>query len=107
MNSLPNDISNLIGNALHGDKSYWKSKFQDVLHDIKNFNADYIVSHYFNDDNIRYKDIYIDIMNFWFHIGEHNKFKQYLINKTLHVLKSKNHHFYDIIEYHLLYDLGV
>ena len=105
MNSLPNDISNLIGNALHGDKSYWKSKFQDVLHDIKHFNADNLVTDYFNDHDFRYKDIYIDIMNFWFGL-EDNKFKQYIVKNTLHVLKSNNHNFYNIIEYHLLFDLG-
>ena len=43
-----------------------QSRFKSVLDEIKYFNADDIVSYYFNHNDVRYKDIYIDLMNCWF-----------------------------------------
>ena len=63
---LPNDITNIINDSLHGPMSHWKMRYNNVLDDIKQFNADNLVSNYFNDDDPRYKDIYIDIMKLWF-----------------------------------------
>ena len=47
------------------------------------------------------KDLDTDIINCWFYL-EDNKFKQYMINNILHILKTNNHQFYNEIEYYLL-----
>ena len=104
MNKVDENLVELIRDYSIGSKSFWKLKFNKVLDEVKYFHADNIVSYYFNNKDVRYKDIYIDIMNFCFGL-EDNKFKQYMVKNTLHILKCNNHHFYDVIEYHLLYDL--
>ena len=89
-----NDFS--VGNAVD-----WKSNFRDVINEITYFNADNIVSKYFNRNYFRQKDIDIDIINCCFYLEDH-KYKQYMINTILHILKCNNHHFYNVIECHLL-----
>jgi len=101
MNKFDENLVELIYDYSIGDAVYWRSKFQHVLNEITYFNADDIVSEYFSHNYFRYKDIDIDIMNCWFYL-EDSKFKQYMINNILYILKCNNHHFYDVIEYHLL-----
>ena len=101
MNKFDENLVELIYDYSIGDALLWKSIFQRVLNGITYFNADDIVSDYFSHDYVRYKDVDIDIMNCWFY-HEDNKFKQYIINNILHILKCNNHMFYDVLEYHLL-----
>ena len=83
-------------------RKYWKSKFKDVIKEITYFNADDIVCEYFSNETVRVKDLDIDIINCWFYL-EDNKFKQYMINNILHILKANNHRFYNELEYYLLW----
>ena len=44
---------------------YWKSKFKNVIHEMIYFNTDDVASDYFTSNNLRYKDLNIDILNCW------------------------------------------
>ena len=44
-------------------KTYWKSKFKNVIDEIAYFNADDIVCEYFPNKNVRYKELDIDIIS--------------------------------------------
>ena len=48
--------------------------------------------------HVRPKDLATNIINGWFHLGD-DKFKQYMINNILRILKYNNHQFYNEIEY--------
>ena len=108
MKNLTKDLIEHIYDYSIGDKDFWKSKFSNVINEIKYFNASKIVEEYFNHNYFRYKDIEIDIINCTnsalhclvgtmchtlFYLDD-TKFKQYLINNILHILKSNNHQFY-------------
>ena len=99
MDNLTNNLVNYIYDYSIGGKDVWKSKFSNVINEITYFNTENIVSDYFNHNYFRYKDIDIDIINCLFYLGD-NKFKQYLINNILHILKSNNHQFYNEIHSH-------
>ena len=101
MNNLADTLVNHIHDSSIVDQKYWKSKFKNVIHDVTYVNADDIVYKYFSKDNAKPKDLDINIINCWFYIEE-NKFKQYMINNILHILKTNNHQFYNEIEYYLL-----
>ena len=59
-----------------------------------------IVYEYCSNNNVKHKHLDIDIINCWFYL-EDNKFKQYMINNMLHILKTNNYQFYNEIEYYL------
>ena len=99
MKNLTKDLIEHIYDYSIGDKDFWKSKFSNVINEIKYFNASKIVEEYFNHNYFRYKDIEIDIINCLFYLDD-TKFKQYLINNILHILKSNNHQFYLDIHFH-------
>jgi hypothetical protein len=54
-----------------------------------------------SNNHVKHRDLDIDVINCWFYI-EDNKFKQYMINNILHILKTNNHQFYNEPEYCLL-----
>jgi len=100
MNNLTDNLVNHIYDYSIGDKTYWKSKFKDVIDEIAYFHVDDIVSEYVSHEIVRYKDLDINIINCWFHLDY--KFKQYMINDILHIVRYNNHPFYNDIEYYLL-----
>ena len=55
----------------------------------------------FADNNVKHKDLDMGIISCWFYL-EDNKFRQYMINNILHILKNDHHQFYNDIEYELL-----
>ena len=93
MNNSGENLVNNIYDYSIGDKSFWKSKFRNVMNDITYFNADDIVYEYFSNNNLRPKDHDINIINCWLY-PEDNKFKQYMINNILHILKTNSYQFY-------------
>jgi len=93
MNNSGENLVNNIYDYSIGDKSFWKSKFRNVMNDITDFNADDIVYEYFSNNNLRPKDLDINIINCWLY-PEDNKFKQYMINNILHILKTNSYQFY-------------
>ena len=76
-------------------------KILNVINDITYFNVDDIVFEYFSNKHVKPKDLDIDIVSCWFYLDD-NKFKQYMVNNILHILKTKNHQFYNKVEYYLL-----
>ena len=72
----------------------------DYSIDDAHFNADDVVSEYFSNKVVRYKNLDINIINCWFHLD--NKLKQYMITNILHILRYNKHPFYNDIEYYLL-----
>ena len=54
----------------------------------------------FSNNRVKHKCLEIDIINSWLYLDD-NKFKQYMINNLLHILKTNNHQFYNEIEYYL------
>ena len=101
MNNLADNLVNHVYDYSIGDKRFWESKFKIAINHITHFNADDIVYEYFSNNNLKHKDLDVDIINCWFYL-EDNKFKQYKINSILHVLKTNNHQFYNEIHYYLL-----
>ena len=76
-------------------------KIDDVLIHITGFNADDIVSDYFNHTYCRHKYIEIDILNFQQHLND-IKFKNKPIHDVLNVLKTMHHPLFLDIEHLLL-----
>jgi len=100
MNNLADNLINHIYDYSIGDKKI-EIKFKNVIDEITYFNVDDIVSEYFSNNNVRPKELDINIINCWFYLDD-NKFKEYMINNILHILKCSNHPFYNEIEYYLL-----
>ena len=100
MNSLADDLVNHIYEYSIGDNNFGNQYFFKVINPIAYFNADDIVCEYFSNHNVRPKNLDINITNCRFHLDY--KFKQYMINNILHILKYNNHPFYNDIEYYLL-----
>ena len=65
------------------------------------FNADDIVYEYSSNKHVKPTYLDIDFINCWFYLDD-NKFKQYMINNILHILKINNHQLYNEFEYYLL-----
>ena len=100
MNNLADNLINHIYDYSIGDKKI-EIKFKNVIDEITYFNADDIVSEYFSNNNVRPKELDINIINCWLYLDD-NKFKQYIINNVLHILKYDNHQFYNEIQYYLI-----
>ena len=100
MNNLADNLVNPIYDYSMGDTNFWESRFINVINDITYFNADDIVYEYSSNNQVKRKDLDIDIINCWFYL-EDKKFKQYMVNNILHILKTNNHQFYNEIEYDL------
>ena len=103
MNNLADNLVNRIYDYSIGAKNFWKSKCKKLITDITYFNVDDIVSEYFSNNSVIPKDLDINIINCWFYL-EDNKFKQYMINNNLHILKTNNHNrqLYNEVEHYLL-----
>ena len=71
-------------------------KIKNVRNYITYFSADDIVYECFSNNNVKHKDLDIDIINCWFYFEDTN-FKQYKINNILHTLKTNNCQFYNEI----------
>ena len=64
MNSLADNLVIILMTIPY--KNCWKSKFKHVFHDIAYFFAGDIGYEYFSNNNVKHKDIEIDMINCWF-----------------------------------------
>jgi len=101
MNNLADNLVNHLYDYSIGDKKFWQSKLKNVVNDMAYFNADDIDYEYFLNNQVKHKYLQIDIIKCWSYLDD-NKFKQCIINNTLHILTTNNHQFYNEIEYDLL-----
>lgn len=90
MRTLGDNLVNHIYDYSIGDKTFWKSKFRNVVNDITHFHVDDIVYEYFSGNHAKPKDLGIDSINCRFYLDD-NKFKQSMINNILHILKCSHH----------------
>ena len=65
MNNLADNLINHIYDYSIGDKKL-EVNFKNVIDQITYFNVDDIVSEYFSNNNVRPKELDINIINCWF-----------------------------------------